>query len=607
MARRTSRLAGLTLGLALAGLVALPLAAGLASAGEGRIYDILMRLRESRPSGRVRLVCLDEKTFSALGGRNPTRAEIASAVDNIWQAGASLIGLDLIFDQHRDEAGDDALQKALASVDAVLACSPSNGLMPIRRFRSQAVGLGSVDFLTDRDGIVRSLPGPYFQSDGKSLAVRYMPMALECALLYWYPRRPPPLRLSGNTLKIGDHDFSMAGHAWLIPFCGGDGTLPRLSFVTALKGGAALKTLKGTIVLVGSTRPIQHDFFSVPLPRRRTRSGTFEELGSNTMAGIEIHGQALSALLEKRSIVPVGPSMRWFLFGLLALLGTTLTIFPMKPVASLGLWLLLGVTIGAGGIVAMLHGRPLPLLGLSLTWLAYAGTSFSYHRYLDFRERKAVEKLFSRYVSPNIARVLLARPDLVHLGGRRKVLSILFADIRGFTSLSERLPPEVVSALLNEYFTEMTDVLFEFDGTLDKFIGDAVLAFFGDPVDQEDHPARAMACAVAMQKRAAALRDRFESDGKPAIHVGIAVHTGPVVVGNNGSADNFDYTVIGDAVNLASRLQALATADDVITTIRTIENIYEFKTRYAYEEMPPVQVRGKSEPIAIARVLGTVQ
>jgi adenylate cyclase len=279
----------------------------------------------------------------------------------------------------------------------------------------------------------------------------------------------------------------------------------------------------------------------------------------------------------------------------------------MKPVASLGLWLLLGVTIGAGGIVAMLHGRPLPLLGLSLTWLAYAGTSFSYHRYLDFRERKAVEKLFSRYVSPNIARVLLARPDLVHLGGRRKVLSILFADIRGFTSLSERLPPEVVSALLNEYFTEMTDVLFEFDGTLDKFIGDAVLAFFGDPVDQEDHPARAMACAVAMQKRAAALRDRFESDGKPAIHVGIAVHTGPVVVGNNGSADNFDYTVIGDAVNLASRLQALATADDVITTIRTIENIYEFKTRYAYEEMPPVQVRGKSEPIAIARVLGTVQ
>jgi adenylate cyclase len=210
-------------------------------------------------------------------------------------------------------------------------------------------------------------------------------------------------------------------------------------------------------------------------------------------------------------------------------------------------------------------------------------------------------------VSPNIARVLLARPDLVHLGGRRKVLSILFADIRGFTSLSERLPPEAVSALLNEYFTEMTDVLFEFDGTLDKFIGDAVLAFFGDPVDQEDHPARAMACAVAMQKRAAALRDRFESDGKPAIHVGIAVHTGPVVVGNNGSADNFDYTVIGDAVNLASRLQALATADDVITTIRTIENIYEFKTRYAYEEMPPVQVRGKSEPIAIARVLGTVQ
>lgn len=607
MAKRSSLLTGLALGLAVAVSVALPLAAGFASAGEGRVYDLLMRVRERPPSGRVRLVCLDERTFSALGGHNPTRAEIARAIDNIWQAGASLVGLDLLFDQPRDEAGDEALSRALAEADVVLACSPSNGIMPIGRFRARSVALGSVDFLADRDGIVRSLPAPYMERIDGGLSIRYMPMALECALLYWYPQAHPPLKLAGDTLHIGDHAFRMTGHSWLIPFCGGDGTLPRLSFMAALKGGPALKKLKGAIVLMGSTRPSQHDYFSVPLPRRRVSSGRFEELASNTMSGVEIHGQALTALLDDRSIVPVGRGARWVLFGILALLGTILTVFPMRPVASLGLWLLLGVGLAAGGVIAMLIGHPIPLLGLSLTWLAYAGTSFSYHRYVDFRDRKAIERLFSHYVSPNIARELLKKPDLVHLGGRRKTLSILFADIRGFTSLSERLEPETVSGLLNEYFTEMTEVLFTYDGTLDKFIGDAILAFFGDPVAQEDHPARALACAVAMQERAARLRQKFESEGKPALHIGVAVHAGPVVVGNNGSTANFDYTVIGDAVNLASRLQALAEADDVITTTITAERIYDFKRRYSYEELPAVTVKGKSEPVPVTRVLGKVQ
>ena len=606
MRQRSSFIAGLALGLAVTLVAAMPLAAGLVSAGEGRMYDILMRLREGPPSSEVYLVCLDGRTFSALGDRLPSRAELATAIHNIWQAGADLIGIDMLFDQPRDEGGDAALQKALSEADTVLACSPANGTMPIERFRKQAVGLGSVDLLTGSDGIVRALPGPYAESRNGTLAVRFLPLALECAVLYWFPRNPPDLELSANTLRIGNHVFAMTGHSWNIPFCGGEGTLPRLQLISAINNSASLKHIKGKIVLVGSTLPSQHDFFSVPLPGRVRMSGPFEEVTSNSMAGLEIHGQALSAILRGRSMVPVGAPVRWLLFGLLALLGTALTAFPVKPAASFALWLLLGAVIAGGGVAAMLRGHPIPVLGLSLAWLAYAGTSFSYHRFVDFRERKAIEKLFSRYVSPNIAKELLARPEFVQLGGRRKILSILFADIRGFTALSERLPPETVSGLLNEYFTRMTGVLFEFDGTLDKFIGDAILAFFGDPVEQADHPSRALACAVAMQERAAELREQFASQGKPALHIGVAVHTGPVVVGNNGARDNFDYTVIGDTVNLASRLQGLSTRDDVITTERTTEHIRDFKDHYAYEILPPVQVKGKSEPVAVTRVLGKV-
>ncbi|MGC8762109.1 MAG: adenylate/guanylate cyclase domain-containing protein [Acidobacteriota bacterium] len=252
----------------------------------------------------------------------------------------------------------------------------------------------------------------------------------------------------------------------------------------------------------------------------------------------------------------------------------------------------------------MRAGRPLPLLALLLSAMAYAAGSFAYHRVADYRGRREVERLFSRYVSPNVARTLLQNPGLVQLGGRRKELSILFSDIRGFTSLSERLPPEQVSALLNEYFTEMTEVLFAHDGTLDKFIGDAILAFFGDPLAMEDHTSRAVSCAVSMQERAALLRERFAAEGKPPLHIGVAVNAGPVVVGNNGSKTNFAYTVIGDTVNLASRLQGLAVRDDVILPDRLRAAIPGFDETYDWEPMDPVTVKGKADPIPVVRIRG---
>ncbi len=463
---------------------------------------------------------------------------------------------------------------------------------------------GSVELLTDQDGVLRSLPPPYQDPAPDGTTTLTLPFALACARLAWFPAGPPEAKLEGRVLKIGDHTYPRGRAGWLIPFCGGNGTLPRLSMKDVLDDKFPLQDLTGKVILVGSTIASVHDSFSVPFPEKLKALGRFSTISTRTMDGIEIHGQALSALLLGQSITTPSPAGRAALFTLVALAGTALTMVPLKPALSLAVWLGLGILIIGGAVVAMRQGRALPLLALGLCWLAYAGVSFSYHRYRDFQEKRAVQRLFARYVSPNVAKELLINPDLVQLGGRRKVLTILFSDIRGFTNLSERIPPEQVSALLNEYFTVMTQVLFRYDGTLDKFIGDAVLAFFGDPLDQPDQSARALACAVAMQEEAAALRAKFEAEGKPTLRVGIAVHTGPVIVGNNGSETNFLYTVIGDTVNLTARLQGLAVKDDVITTVFTAERVPDFETLYQVEHLEPVMVKGKSEPIPILRVMG---
>ena len=597
--------AGLILGVALAAVVVLPLGAGAANAGEGRMYDLLLRCRTPAVDPRILLVGIDDATFKSLGDRMPNRAEYGSAVQRLWDKGASLIALDILFaSTPREPAEDLPLEEALSKADTVLACNPAAGIEPINRFKNQAVAVGSIELLTDQDGVLRSLPPPYQDPAPDGTTTLTLPFALACARMAWFPGGPPPAKLEGRVLKIGGHAYPLGRAGWLIPYCGGNGTLPRLSMRDVLDEKFPLQDLKGKLVLVGSTLARGHDSFSVPFPEKSKSAGQFSTISTRTMDGIEIHGQALSALLLGQSITAPSPAGRAALFALVALAGTALTMVPFKPALALAVWLALGILIIGGALAAMRYGKALPLLALGLCWLAYAGASFSYHRFRDFQEKRAVQRLFARYVSPNVARELLINPDLVQLGGRRKVLTILFSDIRGFTNLSERIPPEQVSALLNEYFTVMTQVLFRYDGTLDKFIGDAVLAFFGDPLDQPDQSARALACAVAMQEEAAALRAKFEAEGKPTLRVGIAVHTGPVIVGNNGSETNFLYTVIGDTVNLTARLQGLAVKDDVITTVFTAERVPDFETLYQVEHLEPVLVKGKSEPIPILRVMG---
>jgi adenylate cyclase len=216
------------------------------------------------------------------------------------------------------------------------------------------------------------------------------------------------------------------------------------------------------------------------------------------------------------------------------------------------------------------------------------------------REKKIIKGMFQRYVSSKVVDVLLDHPEQIKLGGERKRLTVFFSDIRGFTSMSEKLQPEEVVHILNEYLTEMIDIIFEYNGTLDKFIGDAVMAVWGAPVMLEGHAELAIKAAWAMKKKIEQLQKKWEEEGKRKIGVGMGINTGDVVVGNMGSNQFADYTVIGDNVNLAARLEENAKAGQLIISESTYE---EVKDIVEVEKLEPLKVKGKEKHVQVYEVV----
>ncbi|MFB0527821.1 MAG: adenylate/guanylate cyclase domain-containing protein, partial [bacterium] len=217
------------------------------------------------------------------------------------------------------------------------------------------------------------------------------------------------------------------------------------------------------------------------------------------------------------------------------------------------------------------------------------------------REKKRIKSIFQRYVSSQVVEELLTSPDKVVLGGRRREITVLFADIRNFTGMASRMAPEEVVSILNEFFTMITEVIFKYNGTLDKYIGDAVMAIYGAPIEEENHAEKALETALEMQKRMGSLEKRFLERGIEPIKIGIGITTGEAVIGNIGSLRRMEYTAIGDSVNLASRLEEVAKPDQILIS----ENTYQIvKDIVKAKVLEPMAIRGKAELVQVYEVLG---
>jgi adenylate cyclase len=447
---------------------------------------------------------------------------------------------------------------------------------------------GFFNMVPDTDGVVRSVP-LVMEYHGRFL----LPLSLQT------------LRYAVNPSHWILHleEYGVAGIQWEggwipttelgfmhINYRGKDRTFPYLSAVDVVRQRVPEVEVKGKIVLVGAVATGIYDLRVTPL--------------ASIFPGVEVHANIIDNVLRGDFIVrPEWASLMDLLY--MVILGVVLGwIFArVRPVP--GAVLMLGIFVGnlyVNTWALVKWGYWLNVIYPSLFIpVSYLGVSI--YRYIhEEREKRKIKGAFQFYVTPSVVNQILRDPNALKLGGEKKRLTVLFSDIRGFTSLSETLPPEGLVHLLNEYLTEMTNVVFRHDGTLDKYIGDAIMAIYGAPLPQEDHPVRACLTALDMMDGLGRLRARWAAQGKPPIDIGIGINTGEMVVGNMGSDRRFDYTVIGDEVNLASRLEGLNKQYGTHIIISEFTHP-QVEGHLHCRELDLVRVKGKARPVRIYEVV----
>jgi adenylate cyclase len=580
------RHAGLGMALALAALVSLvALFLPAWQTLERHGFDALTVLTAPRESSQpIVLVAINEESFEVLKQRWPwPRSLHAELLDRIARGGAAVVAFDVLLADETDPKEDRALAEAIRRAgNVVLAAdfSYTEGQAvrlwkrsePLELF-SQAgafTGLATVPF--DPDTAVRMVPAEpdaFWRQVIKVLQVRVPTLGV------------PPLPEAGAMIR----------------FLGGIDVHPALPYHMVLQ--ATDEQLKGAfdgrIVIIGrdlraapELGMAQADIFRTP----------FVEESGGLQAGYRIHATLVENALTGQSIRPAGP-LAILLANLAAALAALLAVRPKRLV--LGGLGILALIIAVGGISWAAFPRAhywlpfaAPMAVLVLVWLAHLTRA-----YLAERARKQeVQRAFSLYVAPTVVDQLLSDPKRLSLGGESREVTLMFTDLAGFTKLTERTAPAVVARVLAEHFTEMTEIILERGGTVDKFIGDAIMAFWGAPLADPDHRRHALEAAIAMQRGMAKLRGELVAQGLPEIHMRIGLNTGVAIVGNMGSRRRFSYTAIGDCVNLASRLEGTNKlyGTGILVSAETAKGLArDFPLRH----VDRVQVSGKTQSVDV--------
>ncbi len=572
-------------------------------------------------SGKVSLVLLDQDSSEELGRKRGfwSRKQMARALENLCAAGAEVIGLDMVFFAPAEDPSEDlelaaALEACSNVVLAWFVATEGRGeVRPLPVFQDAMIGDGFVNMVSDRDGVLRKIPFLSIKPADEGIAV-YPSFSLEMVRAFmdldfsldfsqedhFYLGEPlgPKLRLPYPDLRIN--------------YAGGAEVFTRLSYADVVKGRFPTGSVKGRIVLIGSVLATDKDFFTTPFS---AFSGLEEQYGEafgkiltgefeHKTPGVACHANAIETILNDSFISRADPfvvSLLIFLAGLLGLL-----FYPQRPGAFWGFGILVAV---AAALLFLVHRAFVN----DLVWVEVApvltvlGAQYvagiSVQRAYSRKRARMVTGLFGKYVSQGVVDELLRGDMDISLEGRSAEVTVLFTDLRGFTSISENLTPQETSRLLNNYFDAMIPAVFRHGGTLDKLMGDAVMAFFGAPGQMPDHATNAALTAMDMKRELKALRERGEVKGVERLAMGVGLNSGQVTAGNLGSRSFMDYTVIGDTVNLASRLEGLNKHYGT-TVIMSGDTAKELDERFLLRELDRVRVKGKDRAVAIYELAG---
>jgi len=596
---------------------------------ETLFYDIRYHLHgRATPPQDVVIVGIDDRSLEKIGRWPWDRTKLASLVDKLTAMGAKVIMLDIIlsepsksdkilaksiqkagnvilpvvFDfrgEHKKVQDDTLLDNAFPMVrkaDYLKIFPPISAksvLLPLKQFSQYAKSLGYINMFPDNDGVLR----------WEVLALEYNgelypSVALQAVRLYkGFPMESMILNAT-ESIQLDTHiiptDF---WSRMLIHYYGPDRTFPYISVVDIFEKKIKRDAIQNKIVLVGATAVGIYDLRVTPT--------------SPAMPGIEKHATVIGSILRQDFISQV-PNYVNVLIVLVSGILFTLLIVRMKAVFGAVLAFIFTLIIFLTGYYLFFWHKlwiDLSYSGNNILVIYFVITAYRYAT--EERYARRIRGMFSSYVTEKVVNELIKNPNLAKLGGERREITVLFSDVRGFTTFSEKHSPEEVVKILNEYLGEMTHIIFQWDGTLDKFVGDEIVAFWGAPVPQENHAELALKCTLHMKQRLLELQEKWQSEGRVPLYAGFGLNTGDVLVGNIGAeGKKMDYTVIGDNVNLGARVEGLTRKyeTDIIITESTLNKVRDHILNGIFGHvkvrgLERVVVKGKKEPVAIYEVL----
>ncbi|WII36088.1 CHASE2 domain-containing protein [Paenibacillus thiaminolyticus] len=564
---------------------------------------------EQAPDDRIKIIAIDEESLNQLGPFPWPRSVYADMINNLMEAGAKSVALDLLLiDPASDERDDALLSEQLERYPQVYlpvqvtlqSRQPDAESLFVERVDRPAASLqvreeqlGHVNVLPDPDGVIRHMTlglrdenGELIPSLDVLLANRMLP---EGERIRWEEEKQIWLR--GDKPIPTDARHQVATDFFTSAYGYGESELngyDRQSFIDVLTGVVDAGYYKDTTVLIGPYATSLSDKHMTPLSR------------TMTLHGVEIHANMIQSLLEGRFYkeAPFGWSVLALAVGIAAaawcgnrvrgVLGAGCAL------VLAGLYTVIWIAVYETGSVFIPYFTEICGMTASYTLL------LAYRSREERRARQQVEELFGRYVSPAVVTELLRYREPIRVGGTRCDITVMFIDIRGFTPLSERLAPEETIQVLNQYLHACADVIFRHQGTLDKFIGDGVMAIFGAPYPLERHEEHALQAALSLVRRAELLKQTLGAKDI-AVQFGIGIQSGEAVVGNIGSeALRLDYTAIGDTVNTAARLESQAKPGQVLVGEETVRRL---GSRFNMSEVGPLKLKGKAEPVVVYELL----
>jgi adenylate cyclase len=576
---------------------------------------------ETKSSEAIVMVWLDETTMNGLPYRSPVpRNFLADLNDSLFARGAKLVAYDIFFKGNTFKQDDEALAKSLSGKN-VFAVIPSRPLsfcsaslaekfkdasicadLPEKIFQDSLVGIGLADlpfsafdanvrrakfnFLTNLGqmssiaaGIFKAVTGEdaFRVVSDKSLQkgfgpIKFTPFASDDGQI--------PIRFAGPPSKIGgkENRFRVFSAKMVA-----DGLIPK-------------SWIQDKIVLVGAAFDDGTDAFMTPYYGRATNFAR--------MFGVEIHANILSSLLTRQFLFSFAPWQKIFAVGVIVLLiGASSFLF--LPIRSSLVFMVLMVSFLFFSIYAFRsHGVIVPIVLPTLSAFFAYGFGIGLRALTEGRQKRFIKSVFSKYVPPAVVERMTQNPKMLKLGGEKRNVTSLFSDIASFTTISEKMDPQMLVSFLNDYLGMMNDILFKYGATLDKYEGDAIIAFFNAPLDVEGHELAAGKSAVEMKRAGLEITKRWKEKCGREIVTRVGLHSGPAVVGNMGSMGRFDYTAIGDTINLASRLEGANKfyGTVIMASETTVSSMGE--SSIVTRPVDRVRVKGKAQAIGLFEIIG---